>query len=235
MIRSEQHRQSDEEKKENRHRKRIRRFRFFRFYAIVLCTVFVVMIAFGIKRRIESVTISKEDVKNVIVGEEGKVTTVTQTSLEKVIKTSKLYTAEYSYNGYVPVLDEERNNIKYYVAYEGKVKAGIDVSRISVTMDEETNTIIIQLPQVKLENPIVDVGSLQYIFEDKKYETETVAQEAYKKAIEDLEKRVNQDENILASATESARLAEEALVKPWVNQVAEDETYDVKVLAFGEE
>lgn len=169
-----------------------------------------------------------------IIGEEGKVTTVTESTLEAVIKKSQLYTAEYPYNGYAAVYDED-GNIKYYVAYEGTVKAGIDVNRITVKIDEDTNTITVQLPEVSVEEPVVNAGTMEFIFKKEKYNTETVAEEAYRYAEEDLANRVREDADIRACAQESAKAAERAMIEPWVNQIEEGKTYTVKVLGYGEE
>ncbi|MBQ6555355.1 MAG: hypothetical protein IJL89_08990, partial [Firmicutes bacterium] len=46
---------------------------------------------------------ASQNINDLIFGGEGKVTTVTQVELENVIKTAKLYTAEYPYNGYAVV------------------------------------------------------------------------------------------------------------------------------------
>lgn len=178
-----------------------------------------------------------DSVEEAVLGQDGKVYTVTETSLEEVVTTGKLYTAEYPYNGYTAVYDEEAGDgtIKYYVAYRGMVKAGIDVSKIQVTLEKDSNRIIVRLPEVEIEEPVVDSGRMQYIFTKKKYETETVTQEAYKKAIEDLKEKVNADDSIVATATESAKAAEKALIEPWVNQVDSDRQYEVIVLGYGEE
>ena len=170
-----------------------------------------------------------------IHGEEGTVSTVTQSSLEKVVTTSRLYTAEYPYNGISAVYDSETGVLKYHVAYEGTVKAGIDVSLIQVSLNEETHEIIIRLPQVVVEEPVINAGTMEYIFEDNKYNTETVAQEAYKAAIADLRRRTAADPDILTTATQTAKSAEKALVEPWVNQVDTDIKYTVTVLGYGEE
>lgn len=169
-----------------------------------------------------------------IIGEEGKVTTVTESTLEEVIKKSQLYTAEYPYNGYVTVYDEE-GGIKYYVAYEGTVKAGIDVTQITVKIDEDTDTITVQLPEVSVEEPVVNAGTMEFIFKKDKYNTETVAEEAYRYAEEDLAGRVKEDADIKACANESAKAAERAMIEPWVNQIEEGKIYTVRVLGFGEE
>lgn len=174
-----------------------------------------------------------EIIEDTIVGEEGKVYTVTVSDLERVVRRSQLYTAEYDYNGCVEVKTKD-NKTKYYVAYEGKVKAGIDVQKVTVKLDEDTNTITVYLPEVEVENPTVDAGTMEYIFENKKYDTETVAQEAYKKAIEDLTNRVKCDRQIVESARENAKVAEKALLEPWLNQIDPEKKYTVIVMEQAE-
>lgn len=172
-------------------------------------------------------------VKEDIIGKEGKVTTITESTLEKVIKKNQLYTAEYPYNGYTAVYDED-GNMKYYVAYEGYVKAGIDVTQITVSMDMNTSTIIIQLPKVQIEEPVVDAGTMEYIFRKEKYHTETVAQEAYRYAERDLADKVSKDPDLEACATEAAKAAEKALIEPWLSQIEAKKAYTVRVLGYGE-
>lgn len=169
-----------------------------------------------------------------IIGKEGEVTTITESTLEKVIKKNQLYTAEYPYNGYATICDED-GNVKYYVAYEGTVKAGIDVTGITVSMDENTNTIIVRLPKVQIEEPVVNAGTMEYIFKKEKYNTETVAQEAYRYAEQDLADKIRKDSDLEACATEAAKAAERALIEPWISQIETDKTYTVKVFGYGEE
>lgn len=171
--------------------------------------------------------------KDFLVGEEGKVTTVTESTLKETVKESRLYTAEYPYNGYTAVYDEDGETVKYYVAYEGSVKAGIDASQIEVSLDKDT--IFIHLPEVEVEKPYVNPGTMEYIFKNKKYDTETVAQEAYKAALSDLTERACADRNLVTIAEESAKASERALVEPWVNQLGDGNTYTVRVLAYEEE
>lgn len=172
---------------------------------------------------------------NFFVGEEGGVATVTESTLEKSVKRSKMYTAEYPYNGYTAVYGDDRETIKYYVAYEGMVKAGIDVSQIKVSLEEESGTILIRLPEVTVEKPWVNPGTMEYIFEDEKYNTETVAQEAYRAALADLEERVSADTKLVDTARETAEISAKALVEPWVNQRNDGMEYTVKVLSYREE
>lgn len=213
-------------------RKKLKLKQVIQIIAAVVLVLALCMAVVWIKSQFFSGT--NDFVEENIIGEEGKVTTVTESTLEEVIKKSHLYTAAYPYNGYAAVYDED-GSIKYYVAYEGTVKAGIDVTQITVKIDEDTNTIIVQLPEVLIEDPVVNAGTIEFIFKKEKYNTETVAEEAYRYAEEDLANRVKEDVDIRACAQESAKAAERAMIEPWVNQIEEGKTYTVKVLGYGEE
>lgn len=213
-------------------RKKLKPKQVIQIIAAVVLMLVLCMAVVWIKKHFFSGT--SDFVEENIIGEEGKVTTVTESTLEEVIKKSQLYTAEYPYNGYVTVYDED-GSIKYYVAYEGTVKAGIDVTRITVKIDEDTDTITVQLPEVLIEDPVVNAGTMEFIFKKDRYNTETVAEEAYRYAEEDLANRVKEDADIRACAQESAKAAERAMIEPWVNQIEEGKTYTVRVLGYGEE
>ena len=68
---------------------------------------------------------------------------------------------------------------------------------------------------------------MDYIFENKKYETETISQEAYEMCRADLAERAAKEKDLLALAQENAVTAVEALVNPWVQQL--DEEYKVTI------
>ena len=209
-----------------------------KFLIKIILVIGIIVVAALIIVDVQSKTLgynsAREFLKDKIIGEDGKVETVTEATLEKVVKTSKLYTVEYPYNGYVTVYDEKNGKEKYNVAYKGSVQAGIDISKIEVTLDEDNKIIDIQLPEVEVDEPYVDVGSLEFMFFKDKYDTETVAQEAYKAAIEDLSNRIGNDSEIIQTATESAKTTEKALVEPWVNQVDENIKYEVRVWGYME-
>ena len=158
---------------------------------------------------------------------DSRVTTVTESSLEKVLEISDLSTLDYTYNSIVDVLDEDGETVKYHVAYEGVVTAGIDFESVDVSVDEETKMITITVPEAVVQNVDVDMGTLEYIFEEKKYETETVSQEAYKACRADLEKKAMEEGHLLATAKENAVDAVNALMTPWIEQL--DEEYQVEV------
>lgn len=204
---------------------------------IPIVLMLIIVIAGGMFWKVSNVIRSdaSEQGNNFLVGEDGKVTTVTESVLEKSVKRSNMYTAEYPYNGYTTVYDDDQETVKYYVAYEGTVKAGIDVSKIKVFLDEATGTIIIQLPEVIVAEPWVNPGTMEYIFENEKYNTETVAQEAYKAALADLSERIAADARLAEMASENAKISARALIEPWVNQMGGGEQYSVTVLIYGAE
>lgn len=149
----------------------------------------------------------------------GIVTTMTESSLQKVLEISDLSTLEYTYNAITTVFDEEKRTEKYHVAYEGNVVAGINFSDIDIEVDEDKKEITIKIPDVEIQSTSVNMGELDFMFMKDKYETETVSKEAYKASIEDLQNKAEKEESLLSMAKENAISTVEALVKPWVEQM----------------
>lgn len=156
---------------------------------------------------------------------EEKVHTISKASLEKMLEISDLSTLEFTYNAIANVNDED-GKPKYHVAYKGKVTAGIDFTQIGVAVNEKVITITI--PEAYVQNVDVEMETMNFIFEKKKYETETVSQEAYAACKEDLEKRVKEEQSLLSMAKENATEAVKALIEPWVQQVDKEYTVEIK-------
>ena len=176
---------------------------------------------------------ASQNVNDLLLGEEGKVTTVTQAELEKVIRTAKLYTAEYPYNGYATVRGDN-GKPKYYVAYEGIIRAGVNTDKITVDINEDERSIVIRLPYIEMADPIIDAGTLECIFTSSRYNVGANSSEAYNAAIVDLKTKALNDQNMREVAENSAKTAIKALVEPWVNNTNEN-NYTVTVLANGED
>lgn len=176
---------------------------------------------------------ASQNINDLLFGGEGTVTTVTQVELENVIKTAKLYTAEYPYNGYT-VVRGDNGKPRYYVAYEGIIRAGINTDKIEIELDEDEKQITVRLPYIEMEDPIIDAGTLQYIFTSERYNLGVNSSEAYNAAIVDLKTKALNDSSMRAVAESSAKSAVKALVEPWVNNTDEN-NYTVTVLAHGEE
>ena len=196
---------------------------------IVLCVFVVVMVSKFIDFNWTSSLFNStgDMVSDVIVGHEGAVTTISETSLEEVFEISELSTADYAYNAVVHAYENDGITPKFYVAYEGMVTAGIDFSKIIIDVDENNKSITLKIPDCEILNTTVDFGSMKYIFENDKYNTETVSQEAYELCKTDLAERAKMEEDLLSLAKENATATVEALVNPWVKQI--DGNYTVNI------
>lgn len=169
------------------------------------------------------------NLSGIIPQKEGQVTTISKASLEEIFEISELSTVDYIYNAIAKAYEEDGNTIRYYVAYEGKVTAGIDFEKISIDkIDEENKRIEITLPDVEVHDMIVDAGTLEYIFTKDRYETETISQEAYKLCLEDMEKRISEETALYEMARENSVAAIEGLIEPWVREIDDEYTVVVK-------
>ena len=149
-----------------------------------------------------------------------------------MVSTAVLYTASYPYNGFVGIKDAA-GKVLYYVAYKGNVKAGFDFDKVEVSFDEDSNTINVVLPKINDLEITVD-NDLDYLFMDEKMNQEGLFSQAYTAAEEDLRNRMRDDTAIKNAAIESAKTAEMALLKPWVEQVDPDRDYTINVEYAGE-
>lgn len=146
---------------------------------------------------------------------------ITVSTLEKIVEVSDLSTFKVVYNGVACAED------KYYVSYEATVDAGIDFERIEITVDNEAKKVTVNLPDAEILDTYVDIASLDYIFIDKKANTETVSEEAYKLCKYDVKTESENQEAIIDLAQQNAENIVRALVQPFVDQV--DPEYEIVV------
>ena len=152
-------------------------------------------------------------------------------TLEKIVKTSDLSTFEAVYNGIATVMNEKKpDKVDFHVSYEAKVKAGIDVKQIKMSINEEEKIIYITLPEITLGEPSVDISTMDYIFENEKANTENVSAVAYKACIADVKKESDKEDAIFELAKENAQNIVKALVIPFAVQL--DSEYEI---VFSEE
>lgn len=154
---------------------------------------------------------------------------ITEATLERVIDVDELSTFEAVYNGITEVMNKEHpENIDYYVYYEAKVKAGIDFEKVEVDIDNEAKKISVMIPEIKINDINVDIASLDYIFENERANTETVSQEAYKAAIEDVTNESARENRIYELAEQNAKNIIEALITPFLKQLDEEYILEVR-------
>lgn len=156
------------------------------------------------------------------VHNENRLTITTKSSLEKIIEINKLSTIEYTYNAIVAKYKDDEvkdDNVEYYVAYNGKVTAGIDFNEVNIDVNYKEKKIYITLPNVEIHEINVDMGTLDYIYEKNTSEKDSISQEAYKLCKNDLRERAKNETELLVNANENAKSAIEALIKPWIESV----------------
>ncbi|MBR7133907.1 MAG: DUF4230 domain-containing protein [Clostridia bacterium] len=146
-----------------------------------------------------------------------------KTSLKKVLDSADFSTAEYTYNSIATVMEKE--NVKYYVAYEGTVKAGFDFEKIDVT--EKDKKITITIPEVDIISVDVD-ENMEYMFTKKKYEKENTYQEAYSACVKDLKEKAKNNETLNKTAEDSAIETVKALIKPWEKKLKKGYSVEIK-------
>lgn len=169
----------------------------------------------------------EEFVEEKVIGKEGEVTTISEAQIKDVFEISELQIADYIYNAVTEVRDND-GKLKYHVAYEGTVTAGIDFDAIKISVDDENKKITITVPDVTIQDAIVDEGSLEYIFEKKKYDNEEVFKEAYAICQKDLNDRSENEKKLLDLAKENARQVIEAMVEPWVDQINHEYVVEIE-------
>lgn len=204
------------------------RRRKWRIIPFLLCAAILVFCILYIKNHIfQKGNDFKDSISQFFTGEEGEVSTITKASLDKVFEISELSTADYIYNAVAKAYGEDNTTVRYYVAYEGKVKAGIDFSKIKVDIDHETKTIRITIPAIEFQEQTVDPGTLRYIFKDKKSERENIHQEAFELCEKDLKEKIGKEKDLAELAEKNAVAVVKGLVEPWVEQI--DNEYKVTV------
>lgn len=154
-------------------------------------------------------------VDQAIVGEEGKVFTITESSLQEILEISELSTFEYTYNSIAKVPDAN-GKLQYSVYYSGKVTAGIDFNDVKLTIDDKNKIVNIKVPDASFQSIVIDDGSLDFIFVNDKDDNIKIHKEAVVKADADLCAKVNDHSEIKELAKENAKAIVENLLKPWI-------------------
>ena len=162
-------------------------------------------------------------------GNQNEKNVVTTSSLQKIIKVRRLSTSTAVYNGIAKVKNEKKSDkIDYYVAYEAKVSAGIDFDKVDIVVDHEAKKVSIKIPDVYITDVVVDVSSMDFIFNDKSANKSAVTEKAFKACEEDAETESKEQNAILELAQQNAVNAITALVKPFIEQMDKEYTLIVE-------
>ena len=136
--------------------------------------------------------------------------------IEEVVHTSRLSTFSTVYEGVTQVMNEKKpDKVDYYVSYCATVKAGLDFSRIAITMDD--TTIYLTLPPIEMEAPEVDISSLDYLFYNNKANTSSVTEAAYRACVADVTQAMADNPSVVELAQSNAKQVLTALVTPFLS------------------
>lgn len=187
------------------------------FLTVIIAAAVLVIAVFLVWRFFSAANENKKDNAQII----------TQSRLEKIINVRELSTFETIYNGIARVSNKENPElIDYYVYYESRVKTGIDFSQVDIAVDPDTKKISVAMPEIIITDINVDIASLDYIFENKKANTPTVSQEAYKACQADVKSKCANEDEIYELAEQNAKKIISALVSPFVEQL--DAEYELE-------
>lgn len=191
----------------------------FRMIYMTMIAIIIIAVAILIGKVFFSIA-PKEEVPEII----------TKSTLEKIINVSDLSTFEAVYNGVAEVMNEKKpDNVDYYVSYEAKVKAGFDIEKVELDVDNENKVITVTIPEIKITDTNVDITSLDYIFINDKANTSTVSEQAYRKCIEDVENESGSENAIYELAGQNAMNVIKALINPFVEQLDDDYDLIIKI------
>lgn len=145
---------------------------------------------------------------------------ITVQTLEKIINVSELSTFTAVYNGVAEVKNEKTpDKIEYYVSYNAQVKAGIDIEKIDISLDDTSMVIRVKLPDVHITDIIVDISSMDFIFYNKKADTATISSTAYRACEDDVKNESENQVEIIELAHQNAVNIITALISPIIEQM----------------
>ena len=155
-----------------------------------------------------------------------------KSAFKKSTDLSELQTATFTYNGVAKrckdeCKDDGHDEYLYYVSYEGDVTAGIDFDEIEFRIDKEHKKMIIVMPEVSITNARTYIEKQKFIFRNSKYDTVSELSEANRICNLDIKKRVSEDNRLLETAKENAKIVLEHFFEPWLNTYYSDYTLEV--------
>ena len=147
------------------------------------------------------------------------------TTLEKIVETSDLSTAVFQYKGIVEIPNQKNpKKIDYYICYTASVYAGIDFSQVKFTENKETKTIVATLPEVGIQDTVVDPNSLDFMFQSKKADNISILDNALTACETDIRQECTSESALLDVARLNAENAVRALTEPVMDTICKDYT-----------
>ena len=150
-------------------------------------------------------------------------------TLEKIVITSDLSTSVFKYNGIVEVPNPKKSSdIDYYIYYSASVYAGIDFSKIQFKEDKENKKITAILPEVQINDTVVDPNSLDFMFMNKKADDISVTTTALTACEADIQQECTSESALLEVARLNTENVVRALAEPIIEQTYKDYTFVIE-------
>lgn len=187
---------------------------------IIISTALIAAIVLAITLAVPKINSEKDNTPDII----------STSTLEKILNVSELSTCTAVYNGIAKVNNPDNpEEISYYVAYDAKVKAGIDFDKLKVEINDisgsegKSKTVKITIPKICITDINVDISSLDFMFINKSANTSSVTEEAYKACNDDVKKESESQQAIYDLAKQNSQGVVKALVEPLLTQLNEEQ------------
>lgn len=146
-----------------------------------------------------------------ILNKIGKKNAITSSRLEDAVNISQLSTAEFIYNGVAEKYKEKNpEEVECYIAYNAKVKAGIEMEDIAFDIDEKEKTVTPILPEIKVNIATLDENAISYIPKNP----DIALKEILTICKEDAMNEANNSEKLYQTAEDNLKAVIEALLSP---------------------
>lgn len=144
---------------------------------------------------------------------------ITKTTISSVLQEAldidELSTSSFTYNGIADVYDPSTRKVSYSVLYHATVKAGTSLSAITFDVDEERKVIQIQLPEIKIQNVVVDPAHIDFIPDRAQIHMATALATCRSDAL----REATESNELMDAARDNLKSVVEALTKPIVTDM----------------
>lgn len=128
-----------------------------------------------------------------------------------------LSVSEFVYNGIAQSL-KSNGELDYNVLYKSTVKVSVDANNIGYTLDEEKKLVTFIFPELTLEKPVIDVGSVSIIPNRSNLYMDDVISLCRADALEEAQKSLK----LISSAQENIR----TIIEAWYSPVLEGYSFE---------
>lgn len=143
-----------------------------------------------------------------------KTTYLSNSELENIANTSRISTVRFVHNG-IADIKNAKGKIKYHVYYESTATVSANLEDVKYTVDGESRIIIVSLPKLELDKPVIDEKSLEFMPENADYSIKTVLKECKADAKAELES----NESVYDTAEENLKETIRALLLPVLHEM----------------